>query len=43
MCQQTCEVDVGELLSAVVLDDKAGVQFFDRPGWWEAAIRHKII
>jgi hypothetical protein len=34
------EIDIGELLPGAVGCDKAGVQFFDRPGRREAAGGH---
>src|SRR6516164_10559994 len=37
------EVDVSELLLCAVDHDKAGVEFFDRPWWWEATrLRHTL-
>src|SRR5215469_6558903 len=37
------EVDVSKLLLCAVDHDKAGVEFFDRPWWWEATrLRHTL-
>jgi hypothetical protein len=30
------EIDIGKLLPCAVDHDKAGVEFFDSPWWWEA-------
>jgi hypothetical protein len=34
------EIDIRQLLPAAVDYDKAGVSFFNGPGWREAALRH---
>jgi hypothetical protein len=38
-----CEIDICELLPAVVADDKAGVGFLNRPGRREAAGGHSAV
>ncbi len=37
------KIDIRQLLPVVIAHHEAGVLFFDRPRWWEAALIHTVI